>query len=186
MRFTVAVLPQCTRVLPQMAKDFDKLWNDSTPNNFSANDYERLDKDKTNINRQGYWTPAHKRVKEPLWYEPHLQRLIHIDPSNTINPDQDVIETGQYMVGLRSGIDTAEGPLVNVYDGRGSVAGTITLKRLTVLQTAFNHTQATAPSVMQELDATCFEHEVAKLPMRYQDGSTTQNVLGNIASKCCH
>lgn len=76
------------------------------------------------------------------------------------------------MLGLRSGIDKAKGPLMNVYDSGGKVAGTITLKRLTVLQTAFNHTQATAPSVMQELDATCFEHEVAKLLMRYQDEYT--------------
>lgn len=60
-------------------------------------------------------------------------------------------------------------PLINVCDAGGKVADTITLKRLTVLQTAFNHTQATTPSVMQELDATCFEHEVAKLLMRYQD-----------------
>ena len=71
-----------------------------------------------------------------------------------------------------SGIDTAEGLLMNVYDGRGKVAGTITLKRLTVLQTAFNHIQATAPNGMQELGATCIKHEVAKLLMKYQDGYT--------------
>ena len=46
-----------------------------------------------------------------------------------IQPIQsDVIETGNYMFAttcLRSGIDTAEGPLVIVYDGRGKVAGTL-------------------------------------------------------------
>ena len=82
-------------------------------------------------------------MKEPLWYEPQLQQFIHIDPTNTINPDHDVIATGAYQLGLRKQGKTAEGPLVNVYDAEGKVAGTITLDRLNILQTAFEHTKST-------------------------------------------
>ena len=111
-------------------------------------------------------------MKEPLWYEPQLQQFIHIDPTNTINPDHDVIATGAYQLGLRKQGKTAEGPLVNVYDAEGKVAGTITLDRLNILQTAFEHTKSTEPEIMEQLGATCFEHEVAKLLIRYQDGHT--------------
>ena len=50
-------------------------------------------------------------------------------------------------------------------NAEGKVVGTVTLKRLSILQTAFEHTKTTAPQVMIQLGASCFEHEVAQLLM---------------------
>ena len=48
--------------------------------------------------------------------------------------------------------------------------GTITENRLPTLHSAYCHTKQVAPEVLQELHATNFVHEVAKLTLRYQAG----------------
>ena len=98
----------------------------------------------------------------------NFRQYIHINPTDTINPDQDIVTDGACTLGPVTDRTTAEGPLVNVYNDEGKVVGTITEKRLAILHSAYCHTKETAPELLQELQATSFVHEVAKLITRYQ------------------
>ena len=131
----------------------------------------RQDTGRTNLDRQGQWVPEEFRPERTLWYRPGLRKHIHIDPDNTINPDHDIVPTGQYTIGLKSCQGTTTPPgaqLVNVYNDEGKIVGTMTAKRLGILKAAFHHMQNKEPEVLSELGATCFEHEVARLMDRYK------------------
>ena len=53
--------------------------------------HKHQDDHKSNIERQGHWIPASERIKRPLWHSPGIRKCIHINPENTINPDQDIV-----------------------------------------------------------------------------------------------
>ncbi|DBA95161.1 TPA: hypothetical protein ACH3X1_015714 [Trebouxia sp. C0004] len=110
------------------------------------------------------------RTGKPLAYKPQLRQYIHIDPNNTINPDQDIVANGTYTLGPVTNSASKEGPLVNSYNDEGKFMGTITQNRLAILHSAYCHTKQTAPETLRELHATNFVHEVAKLTLRYQAG----------------
>ena len=59
--------------------------------------------------------------------------------------------------------------MYSFYNDEGKVRGRFTEKRLAI-HSAFCYTKQVAPQIMQELHATCFEHEVAKLTLRHLAG----------------
>ena len=136
----------------------------------AATTSRRQDTGKTNLDRQGQWVSDELRPERRLWCKPGLKRLIHIDPEDTVNPDQDIVPTGRYTTGLTAHacITPPVGPLVNIYSDDGKVVGTITTERLNILYTAFNNMLNNEPVLMSTLGATCFEHEVALLMNRYK------------------
>ena len=75
-----------------------------------------------------------------------------------------------YTLGPVTNSVSKEGPLVNIYNDEGKVMSTITQNRLAILHSAYCHTKQVAPEILQELHATNFVHEVAKLTLRYQAG----------------
>ena len=152
----------------KMADDYDRTHDITQPPTRSH--HKRQDEHKSNSERQGHWLPQGKKIKQPFWHDPSLKQHIHIHPNDSIKLDQDITPPGKFTLAIREEAETSEGPRVNVYDNNGKVTGVITLKRLDILHAAFKHAQATAPDTMQQLKAECFEHEVAKLLIRYQEG----------------
>ncbi|KAL3132222.1 hypothetical protein ABBQ32_008811 [Trebouxia sp. C0010 RCD-2024] len=78
----------------------------------------RQDTGRTNLDRQGQWVPEAFRPDRTLWYKPGLRKHIHIDPDNTINPDHDMVPTGQYTIGMQNCQGTTPPPgaqVINVY-----------------------------------------------------------------------
>ncbi len=136
----------------------------------TRDNHRRQDAHKANLDKQGTWVERERRFKKPLAYRPQLRQYIHIDPNNTINPDQDIVTDGTYTLGPVTNAMSKENRLVNVYNDEGKVMGTITEKRLAILHSAYCHTKRVAPKIMQELHATSFVHEVARLVVRYQAG----------------
>ena len=134
----------------------------------AATTSQRQDTGKTNLDRQGQWVPDEVKPERTLWCKPKLKQLIHINPEDTVNPDQDIVPTGRYTTGLtvNSSIAPPVGPLMNVYNDEGKVVGTT--ERLNILSSAFNNMLHSEPEVMKTLGATCFEHEVALLMNRYK------------------
>ena len=61
---------------------------------------------------------------------------------------------------------------MNIYNDEGKVMGTITRNHLAILHSTYCHTRQVAPEILQELHATNFVHEVAKLTLRYQAGKS--------------
>jgi len=88
------------------------------------------------LDKQGTWVERERRTKKPLAYRPQLRHYIHINPNDTINPDQDIITNGTYTLGQVTNAMSKEGPLVNIYNDEGKVMGTITEKRLAILHSA--------------------------------------------------
>ena len=72
---------------------------------------------KTNLDRQGQLVSDELKPERTLWCQPGLKRLIHIDPEDTGNPDQDIVSTGRYTTGMTSQSQVAPpvSPLVKVY-----------------------------------------------------------------------
>ena len=136
----------------------------------ATDNHRRQDAHKSNLDKQGTWVERERRTKKPLACRPQLRQYIHIDPNDTINPDQDIVTDGMYTLGPVTNVMSKGGPLVNFYNDEGKVMGTITEKRLAILHSAYYHTKQVAPEIMQELHATSFVHEVAKLTLRYQAG----------------
>ena len=112
------------------------------------------------------------RTEKPLAYKPQLRQYIHINPDNIINPDQDIVANGTYTLGPVTNSVSKGGPLMSIYNDEGKVMGTITHNRLAILHSAYCHTRQVAPEILQELHATSFVHEVAKLTLRYQAGQS--------------
>ena len=132
--------------------------------------HRRQDAHKSNLEKQGTWVERERRTQIPLAYKTIRRRYIHIDPNDTINPDQDIITDGTYTLGPVTNTMTKEGSLVNVYDDVGKVISTITEKRLAILHSGYCHTKQLTPELMHELHAASFVQEVAKLALRYQVG----------------
>ena len=152
----------------RLAAEFAQECSELGTIHMAKDNHVRQDAHKTNIEKQGSWVRRECRTKRPLSYQPQLRKYIHINAADTINPDQDIVTDGAYTLGLADAEMTDEGSLVNVYNDEGKVVSTITEKRLKTLYTAFSHTQAAAPEIIQGLQATSFVHEVAKLTLRYQ------------------
>ena len=130
-----------------LAAEFTHGCDDPDTIHMARDDHRRQDAHKSNLERQGTWVQREHRTRHPLAYRPQLRQYIHIDPNDTINPDQDIVTQGEHSLGLVDNLVTQEGHLVNVYDDAGKVVGTITEQRLAILHTAYCHTQHATPEL---------------------------------------
>jgi hypothetical protein len=123
----------------------------------------------TNAQRQGDWTP-------PTMINPPLIKLIreriHTDPLER-NPDLDITGTGRYLiqVGLQpaGGLPPTDLTKAYVYSPLGKCMGHMHVHRLHMLQTEYETTKGTNPSLFTELGGTYFAADVAALLLRYRD-----------------
>ena len=60
----------------------------------------RKDEHKSNMDRQGYWIPLHRKPMPALIHERHLDKLININPTDVINPDHDIPAPGVPIIGI--------------------------------------------------------------------------------------
>lgn len=58
----------------------------------------RPDQGKSNMDKQGYQMPVHDKETSAFLHEPSLARLITIEPSDTVNPDQDIKPMFKYVI----------------------------------------------------------------------------------------
>ena len=104
--------------------------------NLARANHRRLDQDKSNIERQGHWPPLKRKSTSALLHDPTLAALIDINPMNTVNPDQDIAPTCEYVISkVHGNMPPAGKPLANVYAPSGKLCGTITFERLQILIT---------------------------------------------------
>ena len=61
--------------------------------------HRKQDAHKSNLDKQGTRVKRERKTNKPLAYRPHLRQYIHIDPSDTLNPDQDIVTNGTYILG---------------------------------------------------------------------------------------
>ena len=131
----------------------------------------RKDEQKSNIDRQGYWIPLHKKPMPALIHEPHLDKLININPTDVINPDHDIPAPGVPIIRIEPHNDQNSEPhLSRIYNASGKACGTLTLERLSLLYKAFTHTQMYHADIHTKHKNPCFENAVLKLLIRYKNG----------------
>ena len=58
----------------------------------------RKDEGKTNLQRQGHWTPLCDKTTSALLHEPELRKCITINSTDVINPDHDIAAPGTYTM----------------------------------------------------------------------------------------
>jgi len=103
----------------------------------------------------------------------HLRNLVEIN-IQAIHPDTDLTPTGtaHLQVGRvdRYTGHVVETELVHVYDGQGTLRGTITLDRARTLEKWYHATAMHKPEVHKELQTMGFAEEVVLLMDRYKEG----------------
>ena len=112
--------------------------------NLARANHQRLDQDKSNIERQGQWPQLKDKSTSALLHNPSLAVLIDINPLDAINADQDIAPTFQYVISsskAHGNVPPADKPLANVYAPSGKLCGTITFERLQILYHAFTQSQ---------------------------------------------
>ena len=142
--------PEQVKLAAEFAEDRDEL--DTI--NLASDNHRRQDAHTSNLDKQGTWVKREGRTEKPLAYKPQLRQYIHINPDNTINPDQDTVANGTSTLGPVTNSVSKEGPLVNIYNDEGKVMGTITQNRVAILHSAYCHTRQAAPEILRELHAT--------------------------------
>ena len=140
----------------------------------------RKDEHKTNLQRQGYWTPLQDKATPALLHQPGLRSSVHINSTDVINPDHDIAAPGKYIIKIRDA-DAAQGQgkLAYVYNPAGKTCGTITPARLLQLQVAFEHTRQCNISLHEKYHNPSFEHAVVSLLSRY-NGKGKHNTRSNV------
>ena len=140
-------------------------------------DMSRKDEHKSNLDRQGHWIPRHQKPMPALIHEPHLDRLIDINPTDVINPDHDIPAPGVPIIRIEPHTDQNSEPrLSRIYNASGKACGTLTLTRLTLLHNAFTHTQMYNTNIHTKHKNPSFEHAVLKLLIRYKNGYKKGNI----------
>ncbi len=70
----------------------------------------RRDEDKSNMDKQGYQMPVQDKEVSAFPHESSLARFITIDPSDTVNPDQDIKPMFKYAISMSGGVNVSERP----------------------------------------------------------------------------
>ena len=70
----------------------------------------RPDQGKSNMDKQGYQMPVHDKETSAFLHEPSLARLITIEPSDTVNPDQDIKPMFKYVIPMNWKISASRRP----------------------------------------------------------------------------
>ena len=136
----------------------------------------RLDAHKSNMDKQGYWPLLQDKEVSRLLHNPNFARLVNINPMNTINPDQDIEATCEFLISKTPGpTPTHCDPLANIHAPTGKLYGTITFKRLQILYHAFNHTQQHHPELHDEYHNPSFAQAIARLLSRYTNKHNANN-----------
>ena len=144
--------------------------------NLAQANHRRLDQDKSNMGRQGHWPLLKSKRTSALLHDPTLAALIDINPMNTVNPDQDIAPTCDYVISkVHGNMPLAGKPLANVYAPSGKLRGTVTFERLQILYHAFTQTRQNQPKVHQQHHSPTFEHALARLLNRYSNKHTMEN-----------
>ena len=100
----------------KLAAEFAEYCDELDTINLARDNHRRQDAHKSNLEKQGTWVNRERRTKKPLAYKPQLRQYIHINPNNTINPDQDIVANRTYTLGPVSNSVSKEGRLVNIYN----------------------------------------------------------------------
>ena len=163
--------------IPQvMIEALDEAKNATDCINLAQAKHCRLDQDKSNIERQGYWPQLKDKSTSALLQDPTLAMLIDINPMDTVNPDQDIAPTFQRVISKAHGNMPAVGePLANVHTPSGKLYGTITFEQLQILYHAFTQSRQNQPEVHQHHHNPTFEHVLACLLNRYSNKHTIEN-----------
>ena len=144
--------------------------------NLARANHQRLDQDKSNIERQGHWPQLKDKSTSALLHDPSLAVLIDINPLDTINPDQDIAPTFEYVIPKAHRIvPPADRPLANVYAPSGKLCGTITFERLQILYHPFIQSRQNQPEIYQQHHNPTFEYALARLLGRYANKHSTGN-----------
>ena len=90
----------------ETADKFGKEHDDQKLYSIAEAHQPRQDEHKSNADKQGYCIPPNRKVEPLLWSAPQLKNHIHINPNDTINPEQDIVPTGTYTMTLRQNEET--------------------------------------------------------------------------------
>ena len=163
--------------IPQdMIDALDEARNAADCINLARANHRRLDQDKSNIERQGHWPPLKRKRTSALLHDPTLAALIDINPMNTVNPDQNIAPSCEYVISkVHGNMPPAGKPLANVYAPSGKLCGTVTFERLQILYHAFTQYRQNQPEVHQQHHSPTFEYAVTCLLNRYSNKHTMEN-----------
>ena len=171
-----------------MIDALDEAKNTADCINLARANHRRLDQDKSNIERQGHWPPLKSKRTSALLHDPTLAALIdiNVNPMNTVNPDQDIAPTCEYVISKMHGnmpLKLAGKPLANVYAPSGNLCGAVTFERLQILYHAFTQSRQNQPEVHQQHRSPTFEHALARLLNRYSNKHTMENKTTRINNR---
>ena len=127
----------------------------------------------TNLDRQSFFEQDNGPQDDLLATEPHLRPHIRIETGQTINPDLDILPTGDFTIAPAHTPSTAMGthPLFVIHDPDGHALSTISEDRLCLLHAEFckHHGSHASPQPRN------FAQALAELLHRYKDGNTSRD-----------
>ncbi|KAL3162718.1 hypothetical protein ABBQ38_008610 [Trebouxia sp. C0009 RCD-2024] len=116
--------PAKTANIPQgMMEAFEDARRNAGCMNLAKDNQSRMDLQKTNLDRQGYWPALQDKETSALLLEPGLANRIHINTLDTVNPDQDIVATGAYTITMRHDQRVSSTTVANINSPMGKVQG---------------------------------------------------------------
>ena len=177
--------PADTANIPQGMKEaFDDARRKAGCINLAKDNQGRMDLQKTNLNRQGYWPALQDKETSALLLEPGLAKRIHINTLDTVNPDQDIVATGAYTITMRHDQGVTSTRVANIYSPMGKVQGTITTERLEILHNAFQQSLKNCPEIHKQYGSPDFVTAVNRLLSRYTNDRTKQGKKSKPTNHC--
>ena len=156
----------------EVIEDFEARKAGLKPLKLARDNRARPDQDKSNMDKQGYWTPIQDKEVSTFLHEPSLARFITIDPNDTVNPDQDIKPMFKYVISMSWRGQCVRETMANVYNPSDKLCGSITMHRLRILYSAFNHSQLHQPETHKHCGHLDFPTAIARLLNRYTNKPT--------------
>ena len=125
---------------------------------------QRADMSLTALQQQGHGYRQLYHQGLSLRKEPALAKNICINTSSTVNPDRDIVGTGNYHIQQ----DQLDSDLASIHSPAGAFLGTITRERLNILDRAY-----------RQPPSGTFARAVASLLTRYKDSGPTEEIKAN-------
>jgi hypothetical protein len=168
----------------EVIEDFEARKAGLKPLKLARDNRARPDQDKSNMDKQGYWTPIQDKEVSTFLHEPSLARFITIDPNDTVNPDQDIKPMFKYVISMSWRGQCVRETMANVYNPSDKLCGSITMHRLRILYSAFNHSQLHQPETHKHCGHLDFPTAIARLLNRYTNKPTDGSKRSKLANQC--
>jgi len=168
----------------EVMEDFEAKKAGLKPLKLARDNRAKPDQAKSNIDKQGYQMPVQDKEVSAFLHEPSLARFINIEPTDTVNPDQDIKPMFKYVISMSWRGQRVRETVANVYNPSDKLCGSITMHRLCILYSAFRHSQLHQPETHKRYGHLDFPTAIARLLNRYTNKPTDGSKRSKLANQC--